>query len=154
MKKILTIIILAMLTIFISIALAIDDKVLVKLKGMGEEYKDFKLSEAKVAPSDVSVITKGGLKFFTKYASGRVAAVRISEEDQKRAETLFADYVTSAITLKKDSASDWQLLVVCNESTGAKMGGGAIWKGIPRANNDAGLNDVGVNLGYGGNVTP
>lgn len=123
---------------------------------MGEEYKDFKaadVSAASVHPESISLRVVGGLRYFTKYSGGYVGAVKLSEQDTKKAKALLQEYLTQSLQTRTNAKSTWQLLVSCNERTGAKMGGGAVWRGIPSVESDADLAG-GIHLGVGGSVEP
>ncbi len=141
---------------FSNAGFAADEQALVSLQKLADEYKGYTLAEAPSVPQIdlVSVICMGGLEYFTKYVGGRVGAVRLSKEDQEMAKKILEERLQQSVKQKQDSNSSWRLVVVCNKSTGAKMGGGAVWKGIPASETEEDLKAEGIHLGSGGSVQP
>ncbi len=148
----------ALVTLVAAAALrAAGNEALESLQQIGEEYKEFKAANASAAnirPETISLRIVGGLRYFTKCIGGKVGAVKLSEQEEQEAKTLLQKHITQTLQTKTKPSSPWLLLVKCNESTGAQMGGGAIWRRIPSVESDWGLMGGGISLGFGGSVQP
>ena len=144
------------LALVANVALGADEQPLKELKSLDAKYKEYALADASTVPQidSVSVSTVGGLEYVTKNVAGRIGAVRISKDDQDKLKKVLSDSVQRALKHKKEPNSNWRLLVVCDKATGAKMGGGAIWRGIPRSETEDDLKNEGINLGSGASVQP
>lgn len=153
--KIMHIVCIVTLALVVNVALGAlqaDEQAIKELKSLDMKYKDYALADASNVPQigAVSVSTVGGLEYVTKYAAGRVGAVKISKDDQDKLKKALSDSVQRALQQKQEPNSNWRLLVVCDKATGAMMGGGAIWKNIPCCETED--LEEGINLGSGGSV--
>lgn len=136
---------------------AADDKALAALQKIGTEYKDFKVTDsstANVRPESFSLRVDGGLLGFTKYSGRYAGTVRLSEQEAHQSTVLLEKYVTEALQTKINANSPWQLLVKCNENTGLKMTGGAVWLGIPSVDSDKDMEERGAVVGAGASFQP
>ncbi len=134
---------------------AADNTALEALQKIGREYKDFKAADASAAnvrPESFSLRVVGGLHYFTQDSGGKVGAVKLSEQGAQKSKVLLEKCVTQTVQAQTNANSPWQLLVQCNQSTGAKLGAGTVWKSIPSVESDKDLKGVGLALGSGGPV--
>jgi len=135
--------------------LGIDEQALKELKSLDAEYENYVLAEASTVPQigSVSVNTLGGLEYVTRCVDGRVAVVRISQEDQGKLKKALSDSIQNALEHKQEATSNWRLLVVCPEATAATPGGGAVWW-TPSVEKEEDVKDRGIYVGSGASVFP
>ena len=135
----------------------VDKSALESFQKISKEYEDYKAANASSAstrPDSVSLQVVGGLRYVTKYIGEYIGAVKLSDQETEKSEALLEKDILETFQIKTNASSPWLVLVKCNQNTGAKLGGGAIWEVIPSAESDEDLKNAGIHLGLGASVQP
>jgi hypothetical protein len=131
-------------------------KLLKSLADHDAEYQGYLIAEERGVSHVDAVAVKSfcDLKYSSRYLEGSVGAVKMSQKDQNKAAQILNEQLQNEIKFKQNANSKIRLVVICNQSMGVKLGGGAIWSGIPLCETESEVKSKGVSLGMGMPITP